>query len=486
MPRFREGAVDRKVRCRCRVCGTLLAIHRPNRNPLAEDEESDGNNRDQSFHLPGYELLGELGRGGMGVVYSAVRLLDKELVAIKVLPPECARYPELINRFDLEAQMMATLTHPSIVPILDRGQMGNHSYIVMDYIPGCNLKHRIHKAAPLSIEEVVAIATPVSEAIQCCHEIGLVHRDLKPANVLLSQLGQVQVTDFGIANLIQRLGHQTEFGVMIGTPQYVAPEQMKDGSKVDTRADQYSLAVIMYEMLTGMLPVGVFELASKTCDELTAEAEAALMKALARNSQDRFESMRQFLRAFRRGLNLPEDRTLPENLIRAAAASSSACIITDSGNADSPVEVNILADDWAKTYEDMSAPTEDESSVIEDDEPSSVNLSFNDSQDEIEYRIEGEDPIEEEAEEEEEDFSEDDMEDEETDLPPPNRDEDSDGAPIDPPSGAMPDPPSSTPNPLSSEATAPQPFSSFYIATLSGVILALILVLVYLIIRVVT
>ncbi|MBX3727561.1 MAG: serine/threonine protein kinase [Candidatus Sumerlaeia bacterium] len=312
-PHFRRGKGG--VRVRCKVCRALLEISRP---PEVQQEFDSADFLGKALTLPGYEVLGVLGRGGMGVVYSAVRQSDHELVAVKVLPAECLRYPELVKRFEFEAQTMAQLSHPGIVPIIDRGRWENHPFIVMDYIPGCNLKDRIERHAPLPIDEVLAVATPVAEAVQRCHEAGFVHRDLKPGNVLLSQSGRVLVTDFGIANLIHLLGDQTDHGVTIGTPQYVAPEQLRDGSAVDVRADQYSLAVIIFEMITGELPVGVFEPPSKRHPDLVPEAEAVLFRALARRSAERFDSMRQFMRAFRRALQRPSGTPEPEEIIQAA------------------------------------------------------------------------------------------------------------------------------------------------------------------------
>ncbi|MCB2154633.1 serine/threonine protein kinase [bacterium] len=353
IPRIQRDGGEARVRCR--VCNMLLAIHRPSNAPRRSDAVMSFG---EGIRVPGYELLGVLGKGGMGMVFSAVRLSDEQLVAIKVLPPECAAHPELVNRFDLEAQMMATLSHPNIVPILDRGRISEHYFIVVDYIPGCTLKDRIGQAAPLKIDEISAIATPVSEAIQSCHELGLVHRDLKPANILLSQDGRVLVTDFGIANLIQRLGDQTEDGVMIGTPQYVAPEQLRDGSKVGFAADQYSLAVIIYEMLTGMLPMGVFEPPSKMCPELTPEAETVLLRALSRDASKRYPSMRQFMRAFRRSLKRPADVPPPEVFVHAAAMPVLAGGGDDSPKPSGDVDVSVLEGEETPSWRRSPSPVE--------------------------------------------------------------------------------------------------------------------------------
>jgi len=169
---------------------------------------------------------------------------------------------------------------------------------------------------------------------------------LKPENVLLSQSGHVLVTDLGIANLLQRLGDNTDHGVMIGTPQYIAPEQMQNGSSVGVRADQYSLGVIIYEMLTRALPMGIFDPPSSRCKEMNKQAEAMLMKALAHDERNRFENVRQFMRALKRELNRPPSAIPTEELIRKAATayepkdrdfpgagpSLRVAVLNDSGN----------------------------------------------------------------------------------------------------------------------------------------------------------
>lgn len=312
-PCFRRG--KGRVRVRCRVCRKMVSMRRQ-REIRIEDDDEDPLGR--SVALEGYEMLGLLGQGGMGVVYSAVRQHDHELVAIKVLPPDCLRYPELVMRFEQEARLMATISHPSIVPINDQGRWENLPYIVMDYVPGQTLRERIEQRAPLPLPEALTIAASISEAIQRCHDGGLVHRDLKPGNILLSQGGKVMVTDFGIANLLHVLGEQTDFGVAIGTPQYIAPEQRADGSKVDVRADQFSLAVIIYEMLTRKLPTGAFPPVSRSCRGITPAAEQVIMRALSTRAEDRFESIRQFIRALRRALPHELDGPGPKSRVRMA------------------------------------------------------------------------------------------------------------------------------------------------------------------------
>jgi len=249
--------------------------------------------------IPGYRIVGRLGKGGMGSVFSGIQVASGRLVAIKVLPPSSATNPDLVLRFEREAKMLASLTHPNVVQIVDRGQVGNINYFVMEYIPGRTLKDRMDQEQ-VSLRDVVDVVTRVGEAIQHCHDHGLVHRDLKPGNVLLTPSSEVKVTDFGISGLLRRMGDITEQGVLIGTPQYVAPEQLRDGSRVDHRADQFSLAVLAYEMLTNSLPIGVFDPVSRRRPEVPARVDSVLSRALARDPADRYRSVREFIHDFRR------------------------------------------------------------------------------------------------------------------------------------------------------------------------------------------
>jgi len=312
---------------RCRVCDELLTIARL---PEVREELENYHSLGREIRIDGYELLGLLGQGGMGMVFSGVRESDHSLVAIKMLPPDCLRYPELIARFEQEARLMAALSHPSIIGIHDMGRWKDHPYLVMDYVPGVSLREHIDRRAPLALAETLTIAAGVAEAIQACHDANLVHRDLKPGNVLLSQSGRIIVTDFGIANLIQRLGEQTDFGVAIGTPQYIAPEQLADGSKVDFRADQYSVAILIHEMLTRRVPQGAFKPIGKTCPELTPAAEGVILRALAYKASDRYDSVRHFMRALRKALPHSLDGPGPDSRIRAAVAASCSKAVEES------------------------------------------------------------------------------------------------------------------------------------------------------------
>ena len=265
------------------------------------------------FEIPGYQMEYSLGKGGMASVYRARHAASGRAVAIKILNANAANNPDLLLRFEREAEILASLSHPNVVQIMDRGQTEHSYFMVMEYIPGATLKHYLGEGL-LPVDEIAWILTRIGEATQYCHDHGLVHRDLKPGNVLLTfhppyeakqsgcRIKEVKVADFGISGLLRRLGDITEQGVLIGTPQYVAPEQLRDGSRIDHRADQFSLAVLAYEMITNSLPVGIFEPASSFRKDLEPSIDTVIHRALSREPTDRYQSVREFIYHFRKAL----------------------------------------------------------------------------------------------------------------------------------------------------------------------------------------
>jgi serine/threonine protein kinase len=174
--------------------------------------------------VPGYEILAELGRGGMGVVYQARQVKLDRLVALKVLSPEAASGPTFAERFAREARALARLNHPHVIAVYDFGQEGPLSYFVMEYVDGDNLRQRL-RAGPVPPQEALAIMAQLCSALQYAHEQGVVHRDIKPENVLLDRTGRAKVADFGIAKLVQRQpGEHTLTGPRqtVGTFHYMA------------------------------------------------------------------------------------------------------------------------------------------------------------------------------------------------------------------------------------------------------------------------
>ncbi|MGD0484382.1 MAG: protein kinase [Gemmatimonadales bacterium] len=203
-----------------------------------------------------YTVEGEIGRGGMGVVYKARDEKLKRTVAIKVLPPELAYRADIRARFMREAETAARISHPNVVPIHSVGEADDFVYFVMGYVDGESLAVRLKRRGRLSIEESRRICRETADALAAAHQQGVIHRDVKPDNILLEGTrGRVMVTDFGIAKALTATGGTlTEAGIAIGTPAFMSPEQAAGEREIDGRSDIYSLGVVTYQMVTGELP----------------------------------------------------------------------------------------------------------------------------------------------------------------------------------------------------------------------------------------
>src|SRR5919205_2600613 len=199
-----------------------------------------------------YQLEQKIGEGGMARVYRGRDLRLNRQVAIKVLHSHYASDTNFLQRFHHEAQAAANLRHPNIVDVYDVGQDGDTHYIVMEYVPGSDLKALIMRNGALPIDQAVYTAECVANGLEAAHRIGMVHRDIKPQNIIVGEQGQVKITDFGIAKSSLSTA-MTETGVTFGTADYISPEQAR-GQPATPRSDIYSLGVTLYETLTGRLP----------------------------------------------------------------------------------------------------------------------------------------------------------------------------------------------------------------------------------------
>lgn len=262
-------------------------------------------------HFSELEILEVLGKGGMGLVFRArQRELDR-IVALKVLLPEISHDPAFSLRFSREARALAKLNHPGVVAVHDVGQRGGLYYLLMEYVDGANLRH-VLKSGRMSATNTLQIASQICDALQFAHDAGVIHRDVKPANILITSKGQVKIADFGLAKLVgQPSADSALTGPMqiMGTLHYMAPEQMERPLEVDHRADIYSLGVVLYEMLTGELPIGHFALPSQIASA-DAGLDKIVLRALTKAPAGRFQQVSEL-------------KTALEDSNRPAAADSS-------------------------------------------------------------------------------------------------------------------------------------------------------------------
>lgn len=246
-----------------------------------------------------YQVLTEIGHGGMSVVYKGMQPSLNRAVAIKVLPPQFVSTPELLGRFDREASIVAQLNHPNIVQVIDRGKDDDTLYIVMEYVDGESLEEIIHKGS-LKTTTIIDYAVQICDGLEYAHSMGVVHRDLKPSNILVdARSNRVKIADFGIAQLETTggaLATLTYDGAAIGTMNYMAPEQRLDSHAVTHLADIFSFGVVLYQMLTSKLPIGHFKAPSMLRPDLPFGLDAIVRKCLAESPADRYPSAAEIRR----------------------------------------------------------------------------------------------------------------------------------------------------------------------------------------------
>jgi len=297
-----------------------------------------------------YCITSKIGQGGMGEVYLAHDTNLNRKVALKVLPADVVKNRERLHRFEQEAQAASALNHPNILTIHEIGAEGGTHFIVTEFIEGETLRQRLQTT--VEIDETLNIATQIAAALDAAHHNRIVHRDIKPENVIVREDGLVKVLDFGLAKSIEselpeidtealtRAQVNTQAGIILGTVAYMSPEQAR-GKKVDARTDVWSLGVVIYEMLTGLLPF-VGETASDTMaailksdptplDEGTPpELQRIIRKTLQKNADERYQTSRDLLNDLK---TLQRDLHFAAALERTAAASKNSGSVTKTSNA---------------------------------------------------------------------------------------------------------------------------------------------------------
>jgi tRNA A-37 threonylcarbamoyl transferase component Bud32 len=287
-----------------------------------------------------YRVIEQLGQGGMATVYKAYHAALDRYVALKVLHPAFLQDPNFTRRFEREAKAVARLEHPNIVPVYDFAEHAGQPYLVMKYIEGDTLKARLRTGA-MSKEEGLRIVEAAGAALSYAHKRGVLHRDIKPSNILLTSDGQVYLADFGLARMAETGESTLSADVMLGTPQYISPEQARGEKDLDVGTDIYSFGVVLYEMVVGRVPFNAdtpfsiihdhiykpLPLPSSINPRVPPEVERVLLKALAKERGDRFPSVEAMVDAFRKAVSggdaVPATE-LPSTLIEPSVPATAA------------------------------------------------------------------------------------------------------------------------------------------------------------------
>ena len=275
---------------------------------------------DQKF--PQLEVLEVLGQGGMGAVYKARQKQLDRIVALKILPSEVGKDPAFAERFAREARSLAKLNHPHIVTLYEFGQSSDGLYyFIMDFVDGIDLRQVI-QAGDLSTDEVLALVPQICEALHYAHHEGVIHRDIKPENILLDTRGYVKIGDFGLAKLMDIPATAytlTQSQQRVGTPHYMAPEQVEGAQQIDHWADIYSLGVVFYEMLTGKLPLGRFPLPSQKV-RVDLRLDDVVLRTLEKEPERRYQ-------------NISEVKTAVETIASSPEAAPPSTVSDESAQA---------------------------------------------------------------------------------------------------------------------------------------------------------
>jgi formylglycine-generating enzyme required for sulfatase activity/serine/threonine protein kinase len=268
--------------------------------------------------LGSYQIVAQLGTGGMATVFKAYQPKMDRYVALKILPRHLSRNPEFSSRFSQEARIIAQLEHPHILPVHDFGESDGYTYLAMRLVKGGSLNDLLKRQGKLELNQIKTIITQVGEALDYAHNKGVIHRDFKPGNILMDEAGNCLLTDFGIAKLIEVTSHLTNPGGVLGTPVYISPEQ-GEGKPIDYRSDLYSLGVVLYQMVTGDVPYKAdtpmaviykhihdpIPLPGRRVSDLPESVERVILRSLAKDPNDRYTSAAEFIKYFQNAIEPP-------------------------------------------------------------------------------------------------------------------------------------------------------------------------------------
>ncbi|HXU37538.1 MAG TPA: protein kinase [Blastocatellia bacterium] len=311
-----------------------------------------------------YKVIDKIGEGGMGAVFKGIDLMLEREVAIKMLRPELASQPQVVERFRSEAVTLARLNHPNIATLYSFLRQGEDFFMVMEFVRGETLDSLIRRSGAMSCNHAITLFCQALEGIDHAHRMGIVHRDIKPANMMLTEMGTLKVMDFGIARVLGT-SRMTKQGNIVGTIEYMSPEQVR-GQETDARSDIYSLGILLYEMLTGRVPFSSdseYDLMKMQIEsapppprvfsnQIPQPVEQAIMRALAKRSEARFQGAGEFRDVLSSAIGIPvapTPHTPPIPVLGTVPLASAPGMPSAAPMAEQPIAPHSIAEQPKET-----------------------------------------------------------------------------------------------------------------------------------------